>query len=59
MQEMIGWQCHQLDHIQIICTSLHADNGASTLSLIFTGQMLFLMTNQQYHSTEGNVSHKR
>jgi len=21
-QEMTGWQCHQLDHVQIICTSL-------------------------------------
>jgi len=24
-QEMMGWQWHQLDHIQIICTSLQID----------------------------------
>jgi len=24
MQEMIGWQWHQLDHMQIICTSAGA-----------------------------------
>jgi len=34
-QEMMGWQWHQLDHKQIICTSLQTDNHASTLSLIF------------------------
>jgi len=30
-QEMIGWQWHQLDHIQIICTLLQADNHARAL----------------------------
>jgi len=25
-QEMMGWQRHQLDHMQIICTSLTTDN---------------------------------
>jgi len=34
-QEMMGWQWHQLDHMQIICTSLQTDNHASTSSLIF------------------------
>jgi len=29
------WQWHQLDHMQVICTSLQTDNHASTLSLIF------------------------
>jgi len=28
--EMMGWQCHQLDHMQIICTSLQTDNHTST-----------------------------
>jgi len=28
-------QWHQLDHIEIICTSLHTDNHASTLPLSF------------------------
>jgi len=34
-QEMMGWQWHQLDHEQIICTSLQTDNHASTSSLNF------------------------
>jgi len=34
-QEMTGWQWHQLDHTQIICTSLQTDNHASTSSLCF------------------------
>jgi len=34
-QEMMGWQWHQLDHMQIICTSLQTDNHASISSLIF------------------------
>jgi len=32
-QEIMGWQWHQLDHMQIICTSLQTDNHASTLPL--------------------------
>jgi len=31
-QEMMEWQWHQLDHMQIICASLQADNNASTSS---------------------------
>jgi len=31
--EMTGWQWHQLDHMQIICTSLQIDNHTSTSSL--------------------------
>jgi len=34
-QEMMGWQWHQLDNMQIICTLLQADNRASTSSLNF------------------------
>jgi len=34
-QEMIGWQWHQLDHMQIIRTSLQTDNHASTSSFKF------------------------
>jgi len=33
--EMMGWQWHQLNHLQIVCTSLQTDNHASTSSLIF------------------------
>jgi len=53
-QEMMGWQWHQLDHMQIICTSLQTDNHASTSQLkFFTGWMPFLPPNQQHQSTEG------
>jgi len=30
-----GWQWHQLDHMQTICTSLQTDNHANTSSLSF------------------------
>ena len=53
-QEMMGWQWHQLNRMQIICTSLLTDSYASTSSLhIFTGRMPFLPPNQQRQSTEG------
>jgi len=34
-QEMMRWQWHQMDHMQIICTLLQTDNHASTSSLSF------------------------
>jgi len=34
-QEMMGWQRHRLDHMQIICTSLHTDNHASISSISY------------------------
>ena len=46
-----GWQWHQLDNVQIICTSLQTDNHAGTSPLSFTGQMPFLPPNQQRQST--------
>jgi len=30
-----GWQWHQLDHMQIVCTTLQTDNHASTPSVSF------------------------
>jgi len=48
----MGWQWHQLDHMQIIYTSLQTDNHASTQPLIFTGWMPFLPPNQQRQSIE-------
>jgi len=36
-QGMIGWLWHQLDHMQIICTSLQTDSHTSTSSLSFYG----------------------
>jgi len=52
---VLGWQWHQLDHMQTICTSLQTDNHTSTSSLSFAGQMLFLTPNQQCQRTEGTV----
>jgi len=31
-QEIIGWQCHQQDHMQIICNSLQTHNHTSITS---------------------------
>jgi len=51
---MIGYQWHQLDHMQITCTSLQTGNHTSTSTLsFFTGRMPFLSPNQQRQSTEG------
>ena len=47
---MMRWQWHQ----QIICTSLQTDNHTSSSSLILTGRMLFLTSNQECQSIEGN-----
>jgi len=55
-QEMTGWQLHQVDDLQIICTLLQTDNHSSTSSLnISTGRMLFLTPYQQCLSSEGNT----
>jgi len=32
-QEMMGWQWHQLNHMQIIYTPFHTDNHTSTSSV--------------------------
>jgi len=55
-QEMMGWQLCQLNHMQVICTSLQTDYHISTTNSLkfFTGRMLFLTPNQQCQSTEGN-----
>ena len=50
--EMMGWQWHQLDHLKSFAPRFRQIKDASTSSVIFTGRMLFLMTNQQW--TEGN-----
>ena len=50
------WQWHQLGHMQV-CTLLQTDNHTSTTALsFFTGQMPFLLPNQQCQSTESNTS---
>jgi len=52
---VLGWQWHQLDHMQTICTLLQTDNRTNTSSLVFTGRMLFLTPSQQSQSTEGKA----
>jgi len=57
-QEMMGWQWHQLDHVQIICT-LHLTPDKSTPApqrSVFKGWILFLTSNHQRQSTEGNIA---
>jgi len=49
-QEMMGWQWHQLDYMQIIWPCSRHNTQAPHRS-IFTGQMLFLMPNQQRQSS--------
>jgi len=51
-QEMMGWQWHQLDHMQSICTSVQTDNYARPHHSVFTGQISFLLPNQQRQSTK-------
>ena len=41
----MGWQWHQLDHMQIICTSLQTDNDYITSPLIFYRLDAFLAQN--------------
>jgi len=53
-QEMMRWQWQQLDHMQIICNSLQANNHASTSShnVYSPDARPDLMPNQQHQSTE-------
>jgi len=61
-QEMMGWQWHQLDHMQIICILLSFAYRSRQVTtpvphhLGFTFQMPFLPPNQQHQSTEGVVN---
>jgi len=56
MQEMMGWQWHQLDHMQTICTTLQTGDHASmsALNFFYTPDAL-LTPNQQRQSTEGSL----
>jgi len=54
-QEMTGWQWHQLDHMQIICTSLQTDNHARhNRHSIFHRPDALPDAHQQCESTEAN-----
>jgi len=46
-QEIMEWQRHQLDHMQIICSLLQIDRQTCQ-HLPLSRCILFLMTNQQY-----------
>jgi len=50
---MMGWLWHQLDYMQIICTSLQTDNHAGTSPLSFYRLDALPAPNQQHQSTEG------
>jgi len=54
-QEMTGWQWHQLDHMQIICTCSRQITKQVSHHSVFTGQMPFVPPNQQPQSIEGKV----
>jgi len=49
---VLGWQWHQLDHMQTICTFVQITTATPHHS-IFTGRLLFRMPKQHYQSTEG------
>jgi len=49
---ILGWQWHQLDHMQTICTLLKTDNHTAS-SLNFYRIYAFLTRNQECQSTEG------
>jgi len=42
-QEMMGWHWHQLDHMQVICTSIQTDNhaGVSACFTVYSGLLRF------------------
>jgi len=50
---MMGWQWHQLDHMQIICTCSRQITMPVPHYPVFTGRMPFLPPYQQRQSTEG------
>jgi len=59
---MMGWQWHQLDHMQIVCTSLQTDNHVSTSPLRFVHAgwqwMPFIPPNQQRQITKAMIKER-
>jgi len=56
---MMGWQWHQLDHMQkIFAPCSRQITTPAPHHSIFTGAMRFLTPNQQRQSTEGNSGGK-
>jgi len=53
----MGWQWHQQDHMQIICTLFQPDNHAIMSSLnFFTGRMLLLMPTNSVKALKAKLS---
>ena len=50
---MMGWLWHQLDYMQIICTSFQTDNHAGTSPLSFYRPDALPAPNQQRQGNEG------
>jgi len=50
-----GWQWHQLDHMQTVCTLLQTDNHTKTSSLNFYRPDALPDANQQCQSTEATL----
>jgi len=48
------WQWHQLDYMQLICTSLQTEPCQHLITQFPTDRILFLTTNQQCQSTEAS-----
>jgi len=53
---VLGWQWHQLDHMQTICTSLQTDNHINTSSINFYRPDALLTPNEQCQSTQGKMT---
>jgi len=51
-QEIMGWQWHQVDHMQIICITLQTDNHTSTSPL---RPDAFLPPNQQLQALKATL----
>ena len=50
---MMGWQWHQLDHMQTICTSLQTDNHAIIMIMHYTNlQLLSTLYRQLSYPTQ-------
>jgi len=47
-QGMLGWQWHQLNHVQMICTLLQTDNHTSTSLVNFYMPDALPDANQQH-----------
>jgi len=55
--DIMGWQWHQLNHMQAICTCFAPEDYKCQhlTSQIFMGWMPFLTPNQQRQGTEGQA----